>query len=101
MKAYRVAAERGDQGAAYQLGLLYLDRGDLESARSAFARADKLDHAWAALALGEILEQAGDRSGAIAAYRRAADRRVTARTRSSKSCWPGAATPTSRSPPSP
>jgi TPR repeat protein len=76
VNAYRVAAECGDQGAAYQLGLLYLDRGDLESARSVFARADRLGHPWAALALGEILEQAGERGAALAAYERAADRRV-------------------------
>ncbi len=68
--AARRADERGEAGGAYNLGVLLLQRGDLEGAEAAWRRADERGEAAGAYNLGVLLEQRGDLEGAEAAWRR-------------------------------
>jgi hypothetical protein len=66
------ASDRGaDPDAAFSLGGLLAERGDLAAAAAAYLRADEHGHGAAASNLGMLLEEQGDLEGAEAAYRRA------------------------------
>ncbi|MDQ3608468.1 MAG: tetratricopeptide repeat protein [Actinomycetota bacterium] len=69
--AYRRGDERGDVGAANNLGFLLEGRGDLEGAEDACRRGDERGDAMAALCFGVLLHQRGREAEADAAYRRA------------------------------
>jgi peptidoglycan hydrolase-like protein with peptidoglycan-binding domain len=66
----------GNQGdaAAFNLGLLLEERGDLAGAEAAYRRADQRGHGAAASNLGVLLEERGAPAEAEAAYRRADQR---------------------------
>ncbi|MFL5830032.1 MAG: peptidoglycan-binding protein [Solirubrobacteraceae bacterium] len=72
--AYRVDASLGDADAAFRLGVLLEERGDLAGARGAYEAADERGHTGGASNLGVLLAEAGDLAGAAAAYRRADER---------------------------
>jgi len=72
--AHRRAAEQGDTTAAFNLGVLLHQKGDLDGAEAAYRRADKQGDARAAFNLGVLLQARGDLDGAEAAYRRAEQR---------------------------
>jgi hypothetical protein len=67
----RAADQRADAAAAFKLGGLLAQRGDLDAAVAAFCLADERGHSAGASNLGMLLEQQGDLEGAEAAYRRA------------------------------
>jgi peptidoglycan hydrolase-like protein with peptidoglycan-binding domain/TPR repeat protein len=60
--------------AAFRLGLLLAQDGNLVGAEDAFRRADDRGHPAAPFELGVLLAQEGDRAGAVEAFRRADDR---------------------------
>jgi peptidoglycan hydrolase-like protein with peptidoglycan-binding domain/tetratricopeptide (TPR) repeat protein len=72
--AYREADARGDAAAAWELGGLLEQRGDLAGAEAAYRRADGRGDVNAAFNLGGLLAERGDLPGAEAAYRRADER---------------------------
>jgi Flp pilus assembly protein TadD len=74
LTAYARADREGDPGAAFMLGGLLWERGDLEGAIAALRRAADRGHAAGASNLGVLLEQQGDLDGALEAYRRATER---------------------------
>ena len=60
--------------AAFRLGLLLVQDGNLVGAEDAFRRADDRGHPGAAFELGVLLRQEGDRAGAKEAFGRAEER---------------------------
>jgi peptidoglycan hydrolase-like protein with peptidoglycan-binding domain/TPR repeat protein len=69
------SAEEPEAGAAaYRLGLLLLQDGNLVGAEDAFRRADERGHPDAAFELGVLLMREGDRAAAKQALRRADER---------------------------
>jgi peptidoglycan hydrolase-like protein with peptidoglycan-binding domain/TPR repeat protein len=72
--AYREADERGDAGAASNLGVLFERRGDQAGAEGAYRRADERGDVNGAFNLGGMLAERGELAGAEAAYRRAEER---------------------------
>jgi tetratricopeptide (TPR) repeat protein len=72
--AYRRADEEGDADAAFKLGVLLEELGDVAGAREAYRRADERGHPAGASNLGVLLEEEGDLAGARAAYSRGGDR---------------------------
>jgi Flp pilus assembly protein TadD len=68
---YREAMERGDPHAASELGVLLLERGDLDGAEAALRRAIALGNVGSAANLGVLLERRGELSGAETMYRMA------------------------------
>ena len=73
---YRDAIERGDGGAAHELGLALMGRGETQEAEEMFRKAIALGFTGAASSLGVLLEELGDPVGAEAAYREAMDNDV-------------------------
>jgi peptidoglycan hydrolase-like protein with peptidoglycan-binding domain/tetratricopeptide (TPR) repeat protein len=71
---FREADERGDPGAASNLGVLLEQRGDTSGAEAAYRRADARGSADGAFNLAGLLFELGDVQGAISAYRRADER---------------------------
>jgi len=71
---YRQRDEAGDPDAAYELGNLRAQNGDIEGAEEAYRRADERGHPTAAANLGLLLQARGDTEGALDAYRRADER---------------------------
>ncbi|WP_021594183.1 SEL1-like repeat protein [Actinomadura welshii] len=68
---YSRAAERGNGGAAFNLGFVREDRGDRAGKLEAWRRAAELRHPRAALCLGVDFAEAGDEDTAVAWLRRA------------------------------
>jgi len=66
--AYERAEQRGDHDAAFNLGVLLYEVGDLDGAEAAWRRCMVHQHAQAASNLGFLLERRGDLDGAGAAY---------------------------------
>jgi peptidoglycan hydrolase-like protein with peptidoglycan-binding domain/TPR repeat protein len=64
-------AEEQPGAAAFRLGLLLVQDGNLVEAEDAFRRADERGHSDAAFELGLLLMQEGDRNAAREAFRRA------------------------------
>ena len=67
--------------AAANLGVALHERGEVDAAQAAFARADERGHGGGAFNLGLMLEARGDRAGRRAALPAGADRGRPARTR--------------------
>ena len=68
MAAYRRAEERGDGDAAFNLGVLLYEAGDLDGAETAWRRCVERRHARAAANLGYLLQRRGDLEGALLAH---------------------------------
>ncbi|NDU76541.1 tetratricopeptide repeat protein [Actinomadura sp. DSM 109109] len=66
---YARAAERGNGGAAFNLGFVRQNRGDTAGQVEAWRRAAGLGHPKAAYCLGAHFEQAGDEEAAIGWFR--------------------------------
>jgi TPR repeat protein len=71
MEAYQRADGRGDPMAAYSLGVLLEQDGDLSGAKAAYRRADRRGEPDAAFSLGLLLKREGDHIGALRAFQRA------------------------------
>ena len=72
--SYRRADESGIASAAYNLGVILHQRGDIPGATAAYERAEQRGDPDAAFNLGVLLYEAGDLDGAEAAWRRDAGR---------------------------
>ena len=72
--AFHRADARGHAAAAFNIGGMLVEKGDLAGAEAAYRRADDRGHAAGAFNLGVLLEEKGDLAGAEAAYRRAQKR---------------------------
>ncbi len=72
--AHARADHPGEATAAFNLGVLLEERGDLAGAAAAYRRADEHGHGAAASNLGVLLEESGASAQAEAAYRRADQR---------------------------
>jgi len=70
-RVLREATARGDAEAAFRLGALLQQQGDLDGAIVALRDADARDHPQASFNLGVLLAQTGDLQGAEAAFRHA------------------------------
>lgn len=70
---YRDAIDRGDGGAADDLGLAMMARGEMKEAEQMFRRALELGFKPASVHLGVVLDETGDPGGAEGAYREAMD----------------------------
>lgn len=68
---YGLAADRGNGGAAYNLGFVRQDQGDPAGRMEAWRRAAELKHPKAAFSLGVVLMDQGDEDAGIAWFRRA------------------------------
>jgi Flp pilus assembly protein TadD len=69
-RAFRRGDQADDAVAAYNLGVLLKQRGDLDGAEAAYRRGDERGEATASSNLGLLLQDRGDLDGAEAAYRR-------------------------------
>src|SRR5205085_1064080 len=72
---YRRGDERGEAGAAFNLGVLLHRRGEFGEAVAAYERAERRGDPDAAFNLGVLLYEVGDVDGAEAAWRRCVERR--------------------------
>jgi tetratricopeptide (TPR) repeat protein len=73
-ESFATAAELGDADAAFNLGLLHAEAGEIEAAMSAWWLAVRLGSAQAGTNLGAYLLAAGDREAAMEAFTFAAGR---------------------------
>jgi TPR repeat protein len=68
----RIESEN-DPDAAFDLGVMLYEAGDLQGARTAWQRSVERGHRRAAVNLGFLLQRMGDRKGAREAYLKAAE----------------------------